>query len=553
MNLWLLPRLPALATGIVLLTFLFGALLFDTRLSFATDDSTYIANAISVLTNNSYPTYHGSLWPFMLAILIKLFGVKLMLFKFFSFFCMLLQQVVLYFTLRRRVAPIYTLIAMATFAVNGYILAYGSSTFSESFFMLVQTLSFWAFFRLADRLNITVQEGRGNVSAREKRNSRAAAAWAVFGFVFLMLSITKNVALFAAPCFMLWFALRKEWKNLVFAVLVFAAFKVSYEMTVRAVYGNVTSGQIEQLINKKHDDPAQGRENVGGFIDRYITNYGQYVSIHIYKALGLRGRDISTPLLFSPDKMAELNPQTALKPNAALGLLFLALYALALWMSFKHNKYIFYILLYMAALSNITFLIQTYWNQDRYMIIFLPFLLMSLIYGIMELGRERKMPALRLGGLGLAIVILLLQVGPMLSAARKVRGGFTAALGGDLYKNYEQPYKDYLETAAWAGKALPADAIVGTSRNREAAVMAGNLNYSKVNLSFLNNPQMQNADSIVAQLRTQRINYLLTDDKGLGFPEQIAEALLQDSLPRVRRVAGTPNNEVRLYEIIGTK
>ncbi len=85
------------------LTALLGFLLFDGRLSFATDDSTYILNALSFLKKGAYPNYQGALYPFFLALLIKLFGVKILVFKTFSMFCLLICNFLFYQAFKGRI------------------------------------------------------------------------------------------------------------------------------------------------------------------------------------------------------------------------------------------------------------------------------------------------------------------------------------------------------------------------------------------------------------------------------------------------------------------
>ncbi|MDZ4840415.1 MAG: hypothetical protein SGJ04_10470 [Bacteroidota bacterium] len=539
-DLWLMPKIHIIAWVLVGITALFGALLFDTRLSFATDDATYVANALSVIANRAYPTYQGSLYPFFLVMLIKVFGVKLLLFKFASFVLMIGQQILLYYTLRKRIPALFLCITMAVFAFNAYILVYGSSTFTESFFMFMQTLSFWAFFKLIDKI--------------DKPGSKLAQQipyWIIFSICFLLLTITKNVALFAAVAFVAYFAFRKQWMALFLAIGFFVVTKVAYELSVRVVFGNVTTGQIEQQLRKKHDDPSQGYDNVNGFINRYTTNFGQYVSIHIYKTLGIRGT--GNPTLFTTEKSTELDPQKAIKPNALLSIMFLIVFILALWVTWRQNKYLFYILLYVGALCNVSFLIQTYWNQDRYVIIFLPFLLAGVVYGLDGLGRMRKLPILSLLGVVLAGLVLIIEIGTTLTTSKKTRGGFSAALGGNVYHNYDEPTTAYLKAAAWIGSNLPAQAITGTARNREATVFAGNLNFIKPDLKALSDPNMQTPDSIVAVLNRQKITHLLTTGSGLGIDPQLAEFLAKSVPSHAKLLHSEPDglgDEAKIWELI---
>src|ERR1035437_6331329 len=68
----------------ILVTTALCYLLFDARLSFATDDAEYIKRANNFVLNGAYPSYQGSLYPIFLALLIKIFGFHVPMFKMFS-------------------------------------------------------------------------------------------------------------------------------------------------------------------------------------------------------------------------------------------------------------------------------------------------------------------------------------------------------------------------------------------------------------------------------------------------------------------------------------
>ena len=68
----------------ILVTTLLCYLLFDARMSFATDDSEYVLMANNFVHYGGYPTYHGTMYPVFLGLLMKIFGLNVPVFKLFS-------------------------------------------------------------------------------------------------------------------------------------------------------------------------------------------------------------------------------------------------------------------------------------------------------------------------------------------------------------------------------------------------------------------------------------------------------------------------------------
>src|SRR5438045_2753822 len=58
-------------------TALFSYLMFNARLSFASDDSTYIKSAYDFNAHGRLSTFQGVLYPLFLSFIIKIFGYKL--------------------------------------------------------------------------------------------------------------------------------------------------------------------------------------------------------------------------------------------------------------------------------------------------------------------------------------------------------------------------------------------------------------------------------------------------------------------------------------------
>ena len=522
------------------LSLLFGIWLFDGRLTFSTDDSTYVGNAMSVIQNHAYPTFQGALYPFFLALMIKLFGLKLLMLKACSLVFQLIAVFVFYRSFKGRIPGFLLFCGMITLSTNAFILAYASGTYTESFFIMFQGLSMWSVFMLLDK-----------IYAPEATLRNTLKYWAVLGFCFLLLSLAKNVAMLAPAALVLFFAFRKEWKNLALALLFIIAFKGAYEVAIRGIFKNVANGQAEMLLRKRHNDPKQGYADASDFIDRFTENYGNYISVHTFKMLGFRGP--STSSLYSSEKIAvepigDQKDKEKLESNPLLSVLFLVLYILALWMSYKHNKYLFYVFLYVGVMSGVTFLsLQTYWNQDRLMIIYLPFLFMAMVYGVHAFLRERKLDFIQPFVLLLAGICILLQLIFTFNRVQKQSRLYGHALKGDKYYGYEGERVNYLATAEWTIDNTPKGSIIAASKPAEAKVFGKSLNFQRINM-----PNSQDPDSVLNALRTQHFSYLLMDAAFGGTPIAAYNAIktkYPDKLKIVHTEGDVDNGAAALIEI----
>jgi hypothetical protein len=505
-----LSWLPLILTGV------FGLMLFDGRMSFATDDSTYLHNAVSFLQNGTFPTFQGALYPIVLSIVIAVAGYKLLLLKLCSLIFLLIQVIIYYRAFRDRIPQFILFCGLFVVPFNAYILAYASSTFTECFFMLMQAICFWAFFRLIDRLS-TVDNSLKNTWQH----------WLLFGFTFFLLSITKNVTIFAPGIVVLFFLLRKEWKYALFAIVAFLLFRGPYEVGGRAIFGNISSSQSERLMQRDAFDASQGKADAGDFVDRFFGNFGQYVSLHTFKLMGLR--ESGVPSLYTIEKVKEteerykkagkeLMQETSKQPTSdeikeaeyesrhswGYTLMFLVLIGLALYHSYRSNKYLFFTLLYVGGISCLTFVaIQTSWNQDRYMVVFLPMIFSLLLYGLYMQGRVPKWKALQPIVVLLGVIVLLIQLGTTFSTGNKNMRYAKKHLGGDLYAGLIPLHQNYAKMAAYVGNNIPDSVKTLASKPEEAFAYSGKLQFTRVP------SKTDNADSLIAFFRKSNTQYMI--------------------------------------------
>jgi len=478
---------------IVALTFLMGYLLFDCRLSFATDDATYINNALAFLKLGNYPHFQGALWPFILALLIKVGGVKLLTFKFVSLCFMTIGNWALYKGLKDKISYTLLISAMLTIAFNAYIQAYSSATFSEALFIMVQSFAIWTFCSLVSKLEITQDNLKSNI-----------IPWLLFGFTFFVLTLAKNLALFGIVAPFLYFIFRKKWMNSIYVLVFFALFKVPYQVLVVNSFPKPAESQSDLLLRKDYYDASKGNEDISGFQTRFIDNYGQYVSIHIFKMLGLRGKGI--PTLWTFDKMKELDEQNKMEGSFLLGLVFLILAGLTIYRGIKDQSIMLFIGLYIIALMGVTFLaLQTMWNQDRLMIIFLPLMIPLLISGLESLGKTPKYQWMNIAVPIICVIFILPQIGTSLKEF-STNKGLKYFQKGDVYGQYPPAFQSYLKTCSWIKDNIKDSGFVIAFKPIESSVFGGISRFKK-----MPQPLPQTPDSMMTFFAKNKCHYILAD------------------------------------------
>ena len=127
---------------------LFGAYLFDVKISTGGDDSHYIEMANDFIKGRAFPSWHGPLYSIFLSMPMLIFGVKVVALKLFSFVFILAHLVLFYYTFRKHVSPTIFALVMLIISVNSTILYFASQTYSEAMYMFLQSLIVFLFIRI---------------------------------------------------------------------------------------------------------------------------------------------------------------------------------------------------------------------------------------------------------------------------------------------------------------------------------------------------------------------------------------------------------------------
>jgi hypothetical protein len=419
---------------LLFLSTLFSLLLFDSKVSDGGDDSSYIERAWSLLKDGKFPYYQGPGYPIFLSFFVKMFGLNVIALKLVSVAC---QFGFVWFTYKAFVkrVPYLVLFALIAFiSLNSYILYYSSQTFTETFFLFIQSICFYLVFKIID--SIRAEESLFN---ELKANY---LKWILFGFLFVLLSISKSVAIVAVVAVVIYFLLNRNFKQVLFVIASFILIRLIYTYVTTAMYGPSDSDQFEMILRKELYKKEAGYEDLGGMITRFFNNFNTYMSLHIYRIMNLRKENY---------ELASIVPQFAY-----ITVLILSIYT---WISYRKNKFVFFSSIYLAVLcGGIFFGIQAANMQDRLIIIVMPFIFLLLFYGTYELVKRSSF----VQGIFVifASVMLIITVGKSAIQAKKNTTALKKNLSGDIYYGYTPDWENFLKMSKYCADSLPENAKV---------------------------------------------------------------------------------------------
>ncbi|MCX6291343.1 MAG: hypothetical protein NT126_06215 [Bacteroidetes bacterium] len=458
------------------LSTLFSLLLFDSKVSTGGDDSGYIERAWVLLHEHTFPYFQGPGYPIFLTFFVKLFGLKVIPIKLSSVLCQFGFVWITYLTFRKRVpfTVLFSLVAFISF--NSFIQYYSSQTYTEMFFLFVQSICLFITFKIID----SVQSDRGFVEDLKQNYLK----WLLFGLMFVILSISKSIAFVTIGAILLFFLLNKNYKQIVFAIVAFAAFRVIYQLITTSAFGANDSDQLEMMLRKEIYKPESGHEDFSGMIDRFFNNMNTYFSLHIYRILNLRSSDTT-------------------KMFPALANLTAIILCIFTIINYRKNKYVFFSGLYMLALSaGIFFGVQATNTQDRLIIIVMPLIFVLLFFTTYSFAK--KSDFIQYVFILFASLMMLITVGKSISKAQQNSTALQKNLSGDVYFGYTPDWVNFLKMSRYTADSLAADAEI-LSRKPEMSFIYGNGRKFKGQYMVTS----MDPDTVLMDWKKQNIKYVI--------------------------------------------
>jgi len=427
------------------LTAIFGLLLFEPKVSIGGDDSMYINRAYNFITNGSFPTFQGPLYPIFLGLIIYIAGTKLLLFKIVSLLCYLGHQWFTFRLFKSYLAPLPLFVFFLLISTSAAMLFYSCSTYNEVFFLFLQSIFLYHF------VSSFISDEKGLDLKKIYKNILISC------FLALLLALTKNIGLVGIMGIVVFFLFIKNWKmSLVFAA-VFIAMMFSFNLMKTSIWevnDAQISGQLDALMIKVPYKPDSGKEDAYGFFMRLVDNSKVYLGYHFRNIFGLA----------VDNKIAE---------HGFITLLIYALFIPGFFIALSKSRFWLFIGVYTSVAFGTTFLIlQTFWDQERLIIVFTPLLLAFLLHTLFYLFTEKFQKQA-----GILLIFLVFLVGANLirtfTKIPKQLETVSAYVGGDRYHGFPEDWIYYLQMAEWVNQNLPEESYVACRKPGMAFVYSG--------------------------------------------------------------------------------
>jgi hypothetical protein len=433
------------------LTFVMGLLLFDTKISIGGDDSSYIQRAYNFVHKGEFPVFQGPGYPLVLALLMLIFGFNILVFKFFSLIFYTLQVWFLYKAFKRRTSSILLWFLIGFVALNDYMLYYSSQTWSEGFYLLIQSICVYITFRVSDL--------KSDEKSLMKFTRESWKLWLLFGFCFLYLSITKTVAILFIVAPVLYFILTRQKFHALLSIVSFALCKGVYELLMKVFVSTPDSNQFELIMRKEAYNPAAGYEDLGGLIVRMFSNMNTYFSMHFYRILHFTEMPV-TSKIDDPKHYA-----TALILTLIL-IFFTVLFLL------RKNKALLLAGIFGLTVSFAVFIgIHASNKQDRLIIIAMPFLMLTLAGGFKELLKKvQLMQVFLYAFMIITLTISFFNTFDKIPANLKV---LRKNLSGQPYYGYTPDWVNFFEMSKWCADNLPEGSVVMSRKSSMSFLVSG--------------------------------------------------------------------------------
>lgn len=457
---------------------------FNARISEAHDDALYLEGGWRFV--NEFPDYfytqNAPLYPMFLALLIKIIGFKLIIFKLFSSLFNLAGLILFYKALKGRLPAVVFIPVMFFQACNYLVIYYASMTFTEAFYFFLQGLFFYAAVLLVERVN---EEGV-DLKLQWKY-------WVFCGLSMFLISTCKSSAIVVIPAMLLFFVMLKNWKAAGLSLGAYLIFKIPYELIVKAIWhaDNQFKGQSRILLQKDPYDKSLGEEDLPGFITRFVENTDLSLSKRFYQLIGWKD---------------ELN--TDVNGFVTLITLFLILYGF--WRLLRNEKKeLVLISLFTAAQLALSFIIlQTRWDQPRITLVGMPVLLMMIFYGIYDFVTKKQWPAIYMS------IVLLVCGSVFISAFKRGTANIpiiSKNMKGDKYFGYTPDWQNFLKCSEWCADSLPETALVASRKAPMSFVYGKGKKFFPVYSVVKRDTttKMSNPDSALAYFQQNKVTHVM--------------------------------------------
>lgn len=434
----------------LLLTLIVALLIFEPKVSIGGDDSMYINRAYNFINEGVFPLFQGPLYPMAIGVIIAVSGVNLIVLKFFSLSCLLIHQWFTFKLFKNKLSPFTLLIVMLLISSSSAFIYYGSATYNEAFYLCIQSIFLFHFVKSfirnsANKLNLK----------KDIKNILLS------GFLLFLLTITKNIGLVAVLAVVVYFLFRRNWKFAGSIIIAVAIWSFSFNILKSTVWEtkNVQiANQGSTLLLKNPYKPDEGKEDAYGFLMRFVNNSKSYLGYHFINIFGMSKKD-------------------NFAGNSFATTIIYALFISGFLLLFKRSKFWLFIGVFTGVSFGTTFIaLQTYWNQERLIIIFVPLLIVYLVH-VLHYLFTTKLKKYAISFLLFIAIISIANLYRTVSTIPEHTKVISKYIGGDHYYGFPEDWVNYLKMTRWVNDHLPEETYVGCRKPGMAFIYSEGKNF----------------------------------------------------------------------------
>jgi len=502
---------------------LFSFLLFQARMDIGGDDSGYVLRAYDFIHKGIFPSFQGPLYPIFLSIFVSFLGINVVFLKVLSVVSNFISLLFLYRAFRNRI-PSFTLYSVLLItAVNSYILTFASETYSEIFFMALQSIFLFCFFNLLDKI-----KNNNNLTLKESWKS-----WLWVGLIAFLMSAARSVGIMTIGALILYLALQKQYKYILYAIGAFLVFYIPVNFIEKIIWHAQSQfgAQGSEYLLKNPYSTADGYENFNGFVMRFLQNCNLYLSKRFFQILGLRSFDATDTI-------------------TGLTFIFISIFLVSIYRVIKtKNQYLLASSVYALCLTGITFiLLQVQWDQPRLIMVFVPLYLLLFVYGLQDI-LKRTPWGIQFLSVFAIIIIMIIQFDNTFKKAGQNLPVLGKNLHGDIYYGFSPGWTNYLKLSNWC-EGLPKDSLVACRKGPMSSVYANGREF--LNIAKTDNIDVSNADSVISFFKKNHVRYIILANINMGNTIERLVAPIAQKYPQKLRVIkqeGTMD-EAQLVELL---
>jgi hypothetical protein len=324
------------------------------------------------------------------------------------------------------------------------------------------------------------------------------------GLILFLLSITRNIGIVALGVILFYLLIEKKFFLAGYTLAGFLVFRLPFSLYKKIAWDVESAnmqGQLSEILLKNPYNRSLGREDFGGMVDRFLENSEIYLSRLLMVASGLRSPDYSETSTF-------------------FTILLYLIFALAIYMAFKHSKVMKFTGIYLGLAIAATFIaLQQQWGQMRMVIIYVPLIFLFLPWGLLEATKSEKVR-----GLQPVLVILLLVMffnlfGLSVKRAQENKVALMKNLRGDRYYGYTQDWVNFLKMSEWAADNVPEESMIASRKPSMSFIYGDGRSFYGV-YRFPSIP----ADTVLSRMAAKTTRPIVVNERELstgGIPRQM--------------------------------